>query len=278
MRINNYLLLLFVIISQIGMAQHIERKVLKGRIVADSIEVENLTVFNITSNIGAVTNADGKFSIKARATDTLYIQGISYESKKYVLTDKDFWLEELEIRLQVRINELDEVEITPYTLTGIVEEDIKRIQVYGDGFAKIDAKKVMHYEDDVRIGTPINAAMPSHFAPNGSNFNFLAIGAGIVSLFLKEDNSKRNSERVFEERRQRDIQSKSFSDHMFERFLHNFFVETLKIKHEDIPLFLQYAEMPVRDLSLFLKSEYEMQLIQYLTSKAKIFNSEKQNE
>lgn len=278
MRINNYLLLLFVIISQIGMAQHIERKVLKGRIVADSIEVENLTVFNITSNIGAVTNADGKFSIKARATDTLYIQGISYESKKYVLTDKDFWLEELEIRLQVRINELDEVEITPYTLTGIVEEDIKRIQVYGDGFAKIDAKKVMHYEDDVRIGTPINTAMPSHFAPNGSNFNFLAIGAGIVSLFLKEDNSKRNSERVFEERRQRDIKSKSFSDHMFERFSHNFFVETLKIKHEDIPLFLQYAEMPVRDLSLFLKSEYELQLIQYLTLKAKEFKIENQKE
>ncbi len=278
MRTNYCLLLLFVIISQIGMAQHIERKVLKGRIVADSIEVENLTVFNITSNIGAVTNADGKFSIKARATDTLYIQGISYESKKYVLTDKDFWLEELEIRLQVRINELDEVEITPYTLTGIVEEDIKRIQVYGDGFAKIDAKKVMHYEDDVRIGTPINTAMPSHFAPNGSNFNFLAIGAGIVSLFLKEDNSKRNSERIFEERRQRDIQSKSFSDHMFERFSHNFFVETLKIKHEDIPLFLQFAEMPVRDLSLFLKSEYELKLIQYLTLKAKEFKIENQKE
>lgn len=90
MRTNYCLLLLFVIISQIGMAQHIERKVLKGRIVADSIEVENLTVFNITSNIGAVTNADGKFSIKARPTDTLFIQGISYDSKKYVLTDRDF--------------------------------------------------------------------------------------------------------------------------------------------------------------------------------------------
>ena len=28
--------------------------------------------------------------------------------------------------------------------------------------------------------------MPSHFAPNGSNFNFLAIGAGLVSLFVKD--------------------------------------------------------------------------------------------
>lgn len=276
---NNYVLFIFFFfIFQLGTAQHVERKVLKGRIVADSIEVENLTVFNITSNVGAVTNVDGRFSIKARATDTLFIQGLSYDSKKYILTDKDFWLEELEIRLQVRVTELNEVEITPYSLTGIIEEDIKRIQVYGDGFAKIDAKKVMHYEDDVRLGTPVNTAMPSHFAPNGSNFNFLAIGAGIVSLFVKDRNSKKYSERVFEERRERDIQTKSFSDHMFERFSHNFFVETLKIKHEDIPMFLQYAEMPIKDLSLFLKSEYELQLIQYLTLKAKEFKSENQKE
>lgn len=275
---NNFVLILLLMVSQLMFAQHIERKVLNGKIVADSLEVENLTVYNITSNVGAVTNADGKFSIKARATDTLYIQGISYESKKYVLTHKDFWLEELEIRLKTNITELNEIEITPYTLTGIVEVDIKRIQVYGEGFTKIDARKVMHYEDDVRIGTPVNTVMPTHFAPNGSNFNFLAMGAGLVSLFVKDRNSKKYSERVFEERRQKDIQSKPFSDHIYERFAHNFFVETLKIKHEQIPLFLQYAEMPVKDLSLFLKPENEIQLIEYLTAKAKIFNSENQNE
>lgn len=275
---NNYIILFFLFISQISFSQHIERKVLKGRIVADSLEVENITVFNITSNVGAVTNVDGKFSIKARATDTLYIQGISYESKKYVLTHKDFWLEELEIRLKTNVTELNEIEITPYTLTGIVEVDINRIQVYGEGFTKIDAKKVMHYEDDVRLGTPVNTVMPSQFAPNGSNFNFLAIGAGIVSLFTSKDNSKKHSEQVFEERRKKDIQSKSFSDHMFERFAHNFFVETLQIKHEEILLFLQFAEMPLNDLSLFLKPEYEIQLIEYLTTQAKKFNSVKQTE
>ena len=257
---NKGLFCIFFLFVQICFGQHIERKVLKGRIVADSIEVENLTIFNITSNVGAVTNVDGKFSVKARATDTLFIQGISYDSKKYILTDKDFWLEELEIRLQIRVTELNEVEITPYTLTGIIEEDIKRIQVYGDGFAKIDAKKVMYYEDDVRIGTPVNTAMLNVFAPT------------VGFIF----SSKGNSKQVFEERRQRDIQSKSFSDHMFERFSHNFFVETLKIKHEDIPSFLQYAEMPAKDLSLFLKSE--LQLIQYLTDKAKAYKLEKQKE
>lgn len=275
---NKYLLILMFFIFQFGMAQHIERKVLKGRIVADSIDVENITVFNITSNVGAITNIDGKFSIKARATDTLYIQGLSYDSKKYVLTNKDFWLEELEIRLHIKITELNEVEVTPYTLSGNLTKDTKRIQVYGEGFSQIDMKAIKHYEDDIRSGTPINSAITSNLAPNGSNFDFIAIGAGLVGLLIKNKNPKKHSEKVFEERRQRDIQSQSFSDHMFERFTHNFFVETLKIKHEDIPMFLQYAEMPIKDLSLFLKPEYELQLIQYLTNKAKAYKLENQKE
>lgn len=275
---RNSLVLLFAFLcSQSIFSQSIERKILKGRIVAESIEVENLTIFNITSNIGAVTNVDGKFSIKARPTDTLYIQGISYDSKKYVLTEKDFWLEELEIKLHIKVTELNEVEITPYTLSGNLTKDTKRIQVYGEGFSKIDMN-IKYYEDDVRSGTPVNTVVYNPLAPNGSNFDFKLIGKGIGKLLGIKGNPKKNSERVFEQRRQRDIQTKSFSDHMFERFTHNFFVETLKIKHEDIPMFLQYAEIPIKDLSLFLKPEYEMQLIQYLTTKAKRFKLEIQKE
>lgn len=275
---NSLVLLFAFLFSQTIFSQSIERKILKGRIVAESIDVENLTIFNITSNIGAVTNVDGKFSIKARATDTLYIQGISYDSKKYVLTEKDFWLEELEIKLHIKVTELNEVEITPYTLTGTLKEDTKRIQVYGEAFNGIDAKVVKYYEDDIRSGTPINTAIYNPLAPNGSNFDFKLIGKGIGKLLGIKSNPKKYSEVVFEQRRQRDIQTKSFSDHMFERFSHNFFVETLKIKHEDISMFLQYAEMPAKDLSLFLKPEYELQLIQYLTDKAKAYKLENQKE
>lgn len=273
---NSFIIVITLLFSQLFFSQEMERKILRGKIVADSIEVENLTIFNITSNIGAVTNVDGKFSIKAKATDTLYIQGLSYDSKKYVLTEKDFWLEELEIRLHIKVTELNEVEITPYTLSGNLTKDTKRIQVYGEGFSKIDMN-IKHYEDDVRSGTPVNKASASQFSTL-TGIDFKLIGKGIGQLLGIKGNPKKNSERVFEQRRQRDIQTKSFSDHMFERFSHNFFVETLKIKNEDIPMFLQYAEMPAKDLSLFLKPEYELQLIQYLTDKAKAYKLENQKE
>lgn len=272
---NSILLFFILVITQIGFSQGIERKVLRGKIVADSIEVENLTVYNVTSNVGAITDVDGKFSINARATDTLFIQGLSYESKRYVLTDKDFWLPVLEIKLHVKITELNEIIITPYTLTGDLKEDTKRIQVYGEGFSKIDMR-IKHYEDDVRMGTPINTAMPNQFAPTG--ISFLPLINGLSSLLGVKGDPKKNSERVFEERRIRDLQSKSFSEHMLERFSHNFFVETLKIKNEDIPMFMSFAELNVYELSPLLKAENELKLIEYLINKSAEFKLQKTKE
>ena len=273
---NNILLFFILVITQIGFSQGIERKVLRGKIVADSLEVENLTVYNITSNVGAITDVDGKFSINARATDTLFIQGLSYDSKRYILTDKDFWLPVLEIKLHVRITELNEVIVTPYSLTGDLKEDTKRIQVYGEGFTKIDAKVIKYYEDDIRLGTPENTAMPNVFAPTG--VNLLGIVVGIANLVGIKGNPKSNSERVFEERRIRDLQSKSFSEHMLERFSHNFFIETLKIKNEDIPMFMSFAELNVYELSPLLKAENELKLIEYLINKSEEFKLQKAKE
>lgn len=271
---------LFVILSLFTnflFAQGIERKVLRGIVVVDSFDVEAVTVRNISSNLNAITDIDGKFSIRARATDTLFFESQSFISQRYILSQKDFWKEELEIRLHVKITELDELIITPYTLSGNLNEDTKRIQVYGDGFALIDAKKIMHYEDDVRMGAPINTAMPNVFAPTGVNLLGLVV-VGFVNLVGIKANPKKNSERVFEERRIKNLQSKSYSDHLYERFSHSFFVETLKIKTEDIPMFMSFSELNVYELSSILKPENELQLIEYLIQKAAEFKKQNQKE
>ncbi len=271
---------LFVILSLFTnflFAQGIERKVLRGIVVVDSFDVEAVTVRNISSNLNAITDVDGKFSIRARATDTLFFESQSFISQRYILSQKDFWKEELEIRLHVKITELDELIITPYTLSGNLNEDTKRIQVYGDGFALIDAKKIMHYEDDVRMGAPINTAMPNVFAPTGVNLLGLVV-VGFVNLVGINANPKKNSERVFEERRIKNLQSKSYSDHLYERFSHSFFVETLKIKTEDIPMFMSFSELNVYELSSILKPENELQLIEYLIQKAAEFKKQNQKE
>jgi hypothetical protein len=135
----------------------------------------------------------------------------------------------------------------------------------------------MHYEDDVRMGAPLNTAMPNVFAPTGVNLLGIVV-VGLVNLVGVKANPKKNSERVFEERRIKNLQSKSYSDHLFERFSHSFFVETLKIKNEDIPLFMGFSELNVYDLSPLLKPENELKLIDYLIQKAAEFKNQNEKE
>ncbi|NHN26445.1 carboxypeptidase-like regulatory domain-containing protein [Flavobacterium jejuense] len=257
-------------------SQGIEREILNGRIIADSVEVENITIFNISTNIGAVSDSNGKFSIKARVADTLYFQGLSFVSKKYALTEKDFFVKELEIRLKVNINELNEVVITPFTLTGNLIEDTKKIKTYELSPVNIDEVK---YYDDKRFSSDNKVTTNTdHFASNGSSFNFKLIGKQIGKWLGIKGDSKKNAREVMEERRLRDIQSKSYAEHIKERFSHHFFVDILKIENKDITAFLAYSEMPSYELVRFLKPENELQLIEYLVEKAKTFKMKNKEE
>ncbi|NJM79999.1 MAG: carboxypeptidase-like regulatory domain-containing protein [Flavobacterium sp.] len=275
-RNNLTLALLLFLFAQFfyGQVKIYERQVLSGRIVSDSTEVENITVFNISTNIGAITNSDGKFSILARAKDTLYFQGISFVSQQYVLTGNDFWIEELEVLLQVKVNQLNEVIVTPSTLTGNLKEDTKKIKTYA--LSPIDVNVVKYYEDTRYSSSNKVNTSPNHFAPNGSTFNFLAIGRGIGKLLGIKGNKEKNALAVFEERKLREVQSKSFADHMRERFSYHFFVSSLKIKNENIASFFAFAEIPSIDLIDFLKTENELKLIEYLILKSNEFNKLKE--
>ncbi len=260
------------IISQLTFSQKNERQILNGKVVADSLEVENITVFNISSNIGAITDEFGVFFIKAKETDTLLIQGLSFVSQKYILTKKDFYIQELKIHLMIKINELNEIVVSPYTLTGNLEQDMKKIKVY-DPFGSIDMSVVKYYEDDKYYESPKITTAPDHFAPGGSTVDFKIIGKGIGKLLGIKGNPRKNVEAVIEDRKLRDVQSKSFATHIKERYSNHFFTSTLKIENDKIPSFLAYAEMSSYELVSFLKTENELQLLEYLILKSTEFKN-----
>jgi hypothetical protein len=258
---------------QLAFSQNIERQVLKGKVVADSLEVQNITVFNVSSNIGAVTDVSGAFYIKAKEKDTLFFQGLSFVSQKYILTKKDFYSEELEIKLNVKVNELNEVIVSPCTLTGNLEKDMHKIKVY-DLFGSVDMNVVKNYEADNYQNKPKITTAPNHFAPGGSTIDFKIIGKGIGKLLGIKGNPKKNVLAVMEDRKHRDIQSKSFAEHIKERFSNHFFVFTLKIKNERIASFLAFAVVPSYQLAELLKVENELQLTEYLILKGHEFKKE----
>ena len=263
-------LTLWIILSTLTiLAQEKERAVLKGRIISDSTEVENVTVINKTTGVGAITDFDGIFSIKAREKDTLYFKAVNFVSKAYVLTESDFWIEELEIRLRYKINELDEVIVTPYSLTGNLKEDTKRLKVYTPDIAGIDYSKLVFADDKY---SPVkNEAMYSGFSPL-SGVNFLAI----FDMIFPGNSKKRDLiKEEAEKKRQRELLSHSFYDLLLSRYSQNFMVQNLKIPQDEIHLFADFARPDNEKMFYLMKYENEMALVEYLVQKSEEYNRNK---
>ena len=275
---KNKLLYTFLLVSFISFSQVKERDLIVGKIKSDSLEVENITIFNVSSNIGAVTDIDGKFSIKIRERDTLVIQGLAYLSTKYIVQKTDLDKEILEIYLRTKINELNEVEVSPYTLTGVLEVDTDKIKTYGFAITMGDLKKLK--PNDIRNTRVINTAMPTTLAQTPVNFLaiFGFIGKGIKELVGSDKKKISASEKAFNERRLKDVASKPFGEHMKEQFSNHFFVNQLKIKNENIPMFLAFSETSSEELVEFLKPENHLKLIEYLISKAEAFKKQQKEE
>jgi hypothetical protein len=270
---KNIILFLSLYASIAVFSQDNTRNVIAGKITSDSLDVENVTVLNVTTNIGAITDIEGKFYLKAKEKDTLVIRGLAYHSKIYILSKSDEEKKQIELFLKVKINELNEVEVTPFTLSGNLEEDTKKIKVIENDFSSIDFSKMK--PKDIREVPVVNNANPQIFSTlTGINFILIFdfIGNKVGSLLgVKKAERISNSEQVFYNRKLKEVKSKPFTEHMKEKFSNHFFVSSLKIKNEDIPFFLAFSECTSEELLEFLKPENELYLIEYLIIKSKEF-------
>lgn len=92
-------------------------------------EPEGIHIYNNTSEQGAVTDASGAFSLPVAERDRLLITSIQYQSFTVVVSAKAMDAGMLKIYLNPYINKLDEVLLSPYSLTGDLEKDAQSIEV-----------------------------------------------------------------------------------------------------------------------------------------------------
>ncbi len=102
----------------------IAQSILKAKIIAESQNLEGINVVNLNTGINAITEKFGYFSIKAKPNDILLISGIQINETSITLKQSDFNDKLFFIRLNPKINTLDEVVIKNY-FTGISTKGIK---------------------------------------------------------------------------------------------------------------------------------------------------------
>ena len=123
------LLLCFVLMGTTLSAQSLFTKQIEGRVYSDSGDVAATHVLNITSDKASITDIDGFFSITAKLNDTLVFSAIQFKKKTMVVTQSVLESKLLYVPLVDALNELDEVIVMPYNLTGDMTLDLDRMQI-----------------------------------------------------------------------------------------------------------------------------------------------------
>ncbi len=125
---NSLICISFLLISSAVGAQSLFSKKLKGRVYSDSGDVAATNILNSTANRGTITDDEGFFSITANANDTLIFSAVQFKKKEIVVTQDIINQGFLNVLLEDALNELDEVVVTPYNLTGDITKDIDLIK------------------------------------------------------------------------------------------------------------------------------------------------------
>lgn len=229
------------------------RQLLRGRVVADSVRVDNINVMNLTSRIRAITDDKGKFTMYAKANDTLYFSGVSYRSRKLVLREEHFGSDEMVIQLDVNVITLDEVVITPRVLSGNLGKDSKDTKTMKIN-SQIDSGAIL-----AEMGPVSAKPVPTENLSPLRGVDFVAI----YKMIFKKKRAKQDRGEIYGK-----TDAKPFATAVQDLYTHYFFTETLKIPHSEIGLFLTFCDKGEATRAL-LAPDKEFELTDYLISQSR---------
>ncbi len=148
---QTFFLLLF---SALGLyAQTGDRKVLKGKVVANSNELEGIYVANVRADLATSTEAGGYFSIPAKEGDTLMFSAVQFKAEKVVVKKSDFDGGLLFVKMEILQRLLDEVKISEYKNINAVSLGIipKGQKTYTPAERKLRTAEELHWYSPLLI-------------------------------------------------------------------------------------------------------------------------------
>ncbi|AUC83488.1 carboxypeptidase-like regulatory domain-containing protein [Lacinutrix sp. Bg11-31] len=255
------LLVLFLSLATFSVfAQDSTRIEVKGKIIVDVEDLENITIYNTSSNKGTVTDSIGNFNLKVALNDEIRISSVQLIPFTTKITEAVIDTKVLKIYLKEYINTLDEVILLPYDLSGDLTTDALD--------AKISDPIVFNFESFENFEMPEdyhskveNMAVGSQNDRIRYQLNGIAIIGGLAKLIFK---NKKKSKDYKDPRLETPISNIS------ETFKPSYFTENYNIPEEKVQSFIAFLERSQYDTSL-LEPKNELKLIEYLHSKSKTF-------
>lgn len=256
---KSFIITVLLLVSGLGFAQ--ERAIIQGNItVPPGDDPEGITIYNKTTNRGTVSQDDGTFLIAVALNDTLSFSAVQFQEFSVIIDQGVIDSGKLNIVINESINQLAEVVVKPYDLSGNVAVDVKRIPIASTALPDITASEINEMERQFKpdqLSVPENAAMPDRFMKNGLNI------ANIFRLIFSKENEE--------------LQSKDIDDQILLLYDDEFFKEYLNIKKENIHEFIDFAEDNGLSKAM-LKEGNELDLVEFLIAESKVYKSRKLSE
>jgi len=240
------LLILFLFISQISISQI--DKTIKGKVSSEGFLLQKVDVINKTSKKSTVTNEKGEFIIEAKAYDNLIFYAKEFQSKEIKLRPDQIEQNNLDVIMFKKPEELEEVVI----------RNIAPIKV------KIDTKWENEKRRDIAFERKTNVVKnPGVYDGTIENgMDFKAIGEMIIGLFGKgkEKEEKETAPKI------------EFSELAKNICEEKFYLETLKLKPDEIDLFLQFCDTDPKSKKL-INDHNKLSMMEFLMEKNKEFKN-----
>lgn len=231
---------LFLLFSFFGFAQ--SEKLIHGKILFGKTPLSAIDIVNLNSRESATTDKDGHFSITAKVKDTLFIISKDYTDRRIALTKELVDQTNFIIYLEKKPIELDAVEITT---TQSVKFKVTQADLDTGKLAKqARTLKVLNVNDGI--------------IENG--VDFIRLGKGLANLFKNKDKVKPPES----------LPPIPFKEYLAANFDHDFYTKKLKLKPEEIALFISYCEADPKSKTI-LENDDKLALLDFLMTKKEEF-------
>ncbi len=109
-------------------AQNFFSHELEGKVLSKDKDVADVHVMNITTGRATITDVEGYFKIAVRRNDTLIFSAVQYKKKLLVLSQDMMNSKIIYVHLEEFMNQLDEVVVRPFNLSGDLTKDMGNLQ------------------------------------------------------------------------------------------------------------------------------------------------------
>ncbi len=120
---------MFISLTSYALSSQKKTKLINGSVKSLNNDVSNVLIINLSSKKTTISDSLGLFTIEAKLRDSIKFKAVQYLTKEIVISDTIFLKNSVEVNLVENVVNLNEVTVTPYNLTGKIEQDLKSLDI-----------------------------------------------------------------------------------------------------------------------------------------------------